>query len=134
MQTQVRHFVRSDEAATALGVIAVEKLCTRTLENFVKVASTVMQLRQPFVVELGIVGTKGVYMGAPHPESWNWSYYGPMRDDLLVRRYDVATTDRAGQHEILRDFFDELYDLAEVSRSEILTDEHVHANDIPRRT
>ena len=71
VQTQVRHFVRPDEAATALGVIAVEKLCTHTLENFVKVASTVVQLRPPFVVELGIVGTKGVYMGAPHPESSN---------------------------------------------------------------
>jgi hypothetical protein len=134
VQTQVRHFVRPEEAATALGVIAVEKLCTRTLENFVKVASTVMQLRPPFVVELGIVGTKGVYMGAPHPESSNGSYYGPIHDDSLVRRYDVAKTDRAAQQEILRDFFDELYDLAEVSRSEILTDEHVHANGIPRRT
>ena len=50
VQTQVRHTVRPDEVATALGVIAVEKLCTRTLENFVKVASTVMQLRPPFVV------------------------------------------------------------------------------------
>ena len=134
VQTQIRHFVRPEEAATALGVIAVENLCTRTLENFVKVASTVMQLRPPFVVELGIVGTKGVYMGAPQPESSNGSYYGPIRDDSLVRRYDLAKTDSAAQREILRDFFDELYDLAEVSRSEILTDEHVRANDIPRRT
>ena len=62
------------------------------------------------------------------------SYYGPIRDDLLVRRYDLAKTDRAAQREILREFFDELYDLAEVSRSEVLTNEHVHANDIPRRT
>lgn len=134
VQTQVRHFVRPDEAATAVGVITVEKLCTRTLENFVKVVSTVMQLRPPFVVELGIVGTKGVYMGAPHPESSNGSFYGPIREDSLVRRYELAKTDRAAQRELLRDFFDELYDLAEVSRSEILTEEHVHANDIPRRT
>ena len=134
VQTQIRHFVRPDEAAVALAVITVEKLCTRTLENFVRVASTVMQLRPPFVVELGIVGTKGIYMGAPHPESSQGHYYGPMRDDLLVRRYDLTKTDSAAQREILRDFFDELYDLAEVSRSKILTDEHVHANDIPRRT
>jgi hypothetical protein len=134
VQTQVRHFVRPDEVAIALGVITVEKLCTRTLENFVKVASTVMHLQPPFVVELGIVGTKGVYMGAPHPESSYGNYYGPIRDDSLVRRYDLVTTDRAAQREVLRDFFDELYDLAEISRSEILTDEHVRANDIPRRT
>jgi hypothetical protein len=134
VQTQVRHFVRPDEAATAFGAIAVEKLCTRTLDSFVRVASTVMQLRPPFVVELGIVGTKGAYMGAPHPEFPNGSYYGPIRDDSLVRRYDLGKTDRAAQREILREFFDELYDLAEVSRSEILTDAHVQANDIPRRT
>ncbi len=73
-------------------------------------------------------------MGAPHPESPNGSYYGPIRDDSLVRSYELAKTDRAAQREILRDFFDELYDLAEVSRSEILTDAHVQANDIPRRT
>jgi hypothetical protein len=33
-----------------------------------------------------------------------------------------------------RRFFDELYDLAEVSRSEVLTDEHVSKSDIPPRS
>jgi hypothetical protein len=33
----------------------------------------------------------------------------------------------------LRRFFNELYDLAEVSRSEVLTEEHVRKNDIPPR-
>lgn len=60
------------------------------------------------------------------------SYYGPIRDDLLVRRYELVKTDRAAQREILREFFDDLYDLAELSRSEILTDQHVQASDIPR--
>ena len=124
----------SVEIKTVLAVISVEKLCTRTLENFVTVASTVMLLRPPFVVEIGIVGTKGVYMGAPHRELPSGYYYGPIYDDLLVRRYDLTKTDSVAQREILREFFDDLYDLAEVSRSEILTDEHVRANDIPRRT
>ena len=57
-----------------------------------------------------------------------------MRDESLDRRYELFKTDRAAQGEILREFFDDLYDLAEVSRSEILTDQHVQANDIPRRT
>jgi len=133
-QAQIRHFVRPDEVGVALWVISVEKLCTRTLENFVRAASAVMQLRPPFVVELGIVGTRGVYMGAPHPESSQGHYYGPMRDNTLVRRYDLIKTDSAAQREILREFFDELYDLAEISRSDILTDAHVQANDIPRRS
>lgn len=73
-------------------------------------------------------------MLAPHPASPNGSYYGPIRDDSLVRRYELTKTDHAAQREILREFFDELYDLAEVSRSEVLTDAHVQANDIPRCT
>jgi hypothetical protein len=128
------HFGGPDEAGVALAVITVEKLCTRALENFVAAASTVMQLRPPFIIELGVVGTKGTYMGAPHPEFPNGNYYGPMRDDSLVRRYELTKTDSATQREILREFFDELYDLAEISRSEVLTDKHVQANDIPRRT
>ena len=55
----------------------------------------------------------------------------------MIHLFDVTTlakTDRAAQREILRDFFDELYDLAEVSRPKILTDDHVQASDIPRRT
>ena len=127
-------FVASTEAGKLIPNPNVMLEYGYALENFVKVVSTVMQLRPPFVVELGIVGTKGVYMGAPHPESSNGSFYGPIREDSLVRRYELAKTDRAAQRELLRDFFDELYDLAEVSRSEILTEEHVHANDIPRRT
>ena len=131
VQTQVRHFVRSDEAATALGVIAVEKLCTRTLKNFVKVASTVMQLRQPFVVRAGS-GLKGVYMGAPHPNP-EIELFGPMHDDSL---FDVTTWRRRIARGSTKSCatFSMSSDLAEVSRSEILTDEHVHANDIPRRT
>lgn len=127
-------FVRIDETTTGFGVILAEKLCTRTLENFVKVASTVMRLRPPFVVELGIVGTKGAYMGAPHPDFLNGNYYGPIRDNSLVRRYDLVRIDRAAQHDVLRQFFDDLYDCAEVSRSEILTDAHVQAHDIPPRS
>jgi len=41
-------------------------------------------------------------MGAPHPESSNGSYYGPIRDNSLVRRYDLEKTDRVAQREILR--------------------------------
>jgi hypothetical protein len=59
---------------------------------------------------------------------------GPTRENSLVRGYQLAKTDCATQREILREFFEELYDLAEVSRVQILTDQHVQANDIPRRT
>ncbi|MFZ3180985.1 MAG: hypothetical protein WA156_12430 [Methylocystis silviterrae] len=131
LPVEIRSFI---ESAITFGVIGVEKLYTRTLENFVAVASAGMQLRPPFVVELGIVGTRGTYMGAPHPEFLNGNYYGPIHDDSLIRHYELADVSRAALLDILRKFFDDLYDLAECSRSEILTDEHVQKNDIPHRS
>jgi hypothetical protein len=129
-----RNIVSQEEAATAFGVISAEKLYTHALENYVSVATSEMKLKPPFVVELGAVGLKGVYMGAPHPEFSGGNYYGPIREASLVRRYDLLDTQRAALFDILRQFFDELYDVAECSRSDILTDEHVRRNDIPPRS
>ena len=73
-------------------------------------------------------------MGAPHPESPERELLRADPRRFSFRNYDLAKTDREAQREILRNFFDEVYDLAEISRSAILTDNHVVANDIPRRT
>jgi hypothetical protein len=129
-----RNIASPEEAATALGVISAEKLYARTLENYVSVAVGEMKLRPPFVVELGAVGLKGVYMGAPHPEFTSGHYYGPIREASLVRRYDFPDIKHEVLLGILRRFFNELYDLAECSRSDVLTDEIVRKNDIPPRT
>ena len=107
-----RNIVSQEEAATAFGVISAEKLYTHALENYVSVATSEMKLKPPFVVELGAVGLKGVYMGAPHPEFSGGNYYGPIREVSLVRRYDLLDTQRAALFDILRQFFDELYDVA----------------------
>jgi len=128
-----RTIISQEEAATAVGIISAEKLYTRALENYVSVATLEMKLRPPFVVELGAVGLKGVYMGAPHPEFSSGHYYGPIREESLVRRYDLQDTQRGALLDILRQFLEELYDLAECSRSDVLTDEHVGKNDIPPR-
>ncbi len=53
---------RPNEAATAFAGIGVEKLCTRTLENFCQSCIYRDAASAAFVVELGIVGTKGVHM------------------------------------------------------------------------
>jgi hypothetical protein len=52
----------------------------------------------------------------------------------LVRRYELQDTQDAAVLDILRQFFDELYDLAECSRSDVLTDEYVRKNNIPPRS
>jgi hypothetical protein len=126
--------VTGEEKSIFFGAIGVEKAYTRTLENYASAALTEMKLRPPYVVEIGAVGLKGVYMGAPHPEFSSGNYYGPIRDESHIRRYELKGVSRAELDDVLRQFFNELYDLAECSRSEILTDEHTRRNDLPERS
>jgi hypothetical protein len=121
------------ETATALSILSAERLYTRALENYVSVATSDFHFRPPFVIELGTVGLKDVVMGAPNPE-FSFHYYGPFREDSLIRRYDLQISQLSALHEILRQFLDELYDLAECSRADVLADEHVTRNGIPPRT
>jgi hypothetical protein len=130
----IRHRFRGpDESATALGIISAERIYIRTLENYVSVAVSEMKLRLPFVLEIGAVDLKGVYMGAPHPEVPQGNYYGPIRQPSLIRRYELPDASRETLYGVLRQFFDELYDLAECSRPDVLTDEHIRRNDLPER-
>ena len=126
-------FKGPDESATAMGVITAERIYTRTLENYVSVAVSEMNLRLPFVLEIGAVGLKGVYMGAPHPEVSQGHYYGPIREPSLVRRYELPDASSETLYGVLRQFFNELYDLAECSRLNVLTDEHIRRNVLPER-
>jgi hypothetical protein len=133
-QTSYRRFIAPDELITALGVISAEKLYSRALENYTSFLIDELKLRLPYMVELGAVGLKSTYMGAPHPDAPSGHYYGPFREASLVRRYTLRDTKWTTRADVLRQFFDELYDLAECSRSEVLTDEYVRLNDIPPRT
>ena len=129
-----RNIASPEEPATAIGIISAERICARALENYVSAATSEMNLRPPFVVELGAVGLRDVFMGAPHPEFTGGHYYGPIREASLVRRYELRNAQHAALFDVLRQFFNEFYDLAECSRSEILTDEYVRRNDIPPRS
>jgi hypothetical protein len=123
-----------DQKGIAFGIIGVEKVYARALENYVSAAVSQMKLRPPFVVEIGAVGLKGVYMGAPHPEFSQGHYYGPIRGEGLIHNYKLDGVTRESLYNVLRHFFNELYDLAECSRPDILTDEHIQRNDLPERS
>jgi len=130
----LQHYGRPEEKSVSFGAIGVEKVYTRTLENYVSTALTEMKLTPPYLVEIGAVGLQGVYMGAPHPEFSHGHYYGPIRDQQLVRRYELQEAADHEVSEVLRQFFDELYDLVECSRSDMLTDEHIRLNSLPERS
>lgn len=122
-----------EEKIIYFGAIGVEKAYTRALENFVSIVFEKMKLRSPYIVEIGAVGLRGIYMGAPHLE-FGSHYYGPIREGSLVRRYELQGVTREERHDVLRQFFNDLYDLAEASRSDTLADEHIRKNDLPERS
>jgi hypothetical protein len=146
--------------ASALGGISAEKIYVRTLENYVSVAVSELKLRLPFVLEIGAVGLKDAYIAARHPafphgylyepihepslvrryELPNVSreplyyLYGPISESSLVRRYELPNVGRETLYDALRRFFNDLYNLAECSPPDALTDEYFHKYDLPERT
>ncbi len=121
------------EGDSMFGALGAERIYTRALENYASTASKDMKLRLPYVVEIGAVGLKNVCLGVPDPDDSSTRFCGPIRNPSLVRRYELQSTTRESVHAVLRQFFIELYDLAEISRSDTLTDEQVRKNDLPAR-
>lgn len=127
-------FKGNPEKFDYLGMISVEKLFARTLENYVKIAVDEFQLGPPFIVEAGAAGLLGVVAGVPSVQYPNGEFVGPFRVPSFQKRYVLTDVRPHHLSDILRQFFDEFYDLAACSRSEVLTDAHVAANQLPART
>jgi hypothetical protein len=130
-----RHGFGGDaEELDYLSMVSVEKLFVRTLENYVRIAVEQYQLRPPFVVEAGATGLLGVFAAVPNAEIQRGELVGPFRS-LSFEKSCVLEDIHAHQRaDVLRQFFDEFYDLAACSRSAVLTDAHVDFNELPPRT
>ena len=117
-----------------LGMISAEKLFVRTLENYVRIAVGEYQLRPPFVVEAGATGLLDVLAAVPSIEVPSGDFVGPFRSISFEKRYVSEGVQPNHISDLLRQFFDEFYDQAACSRSAVLTDAHVAANQLPPRT
>lgn len=117
-----------------VGMISVEKLFVRTLENYIKIAVEEYQLRPPFVIEAGGTGLFGIYAAVPSIEFSGGQFVGPFRSPSFEKRYVLEDVRPHQVSDVLRQFFDEFYDLAACSRSTVLTDAHVVGNGLPPRT
>jgi hypothetical protein len=124
----------SPEKLDYLRMISVEKLFVRTLENYIRIAVGEYQLRPPFVIEAGGTGLLKVLAGVPNVEIPNGEFVGPFRSPSFEKRYVLEDVRPHQISDVLRQFFDEFYDLAACSRSAVLTDAHVAANELPPRS
>lgn len=122
-----------DDTINYIGTIGVERVCVRTLEHYIIVAISEMKLRLPFIVELGAVGLHDVYLAVPGGEFGRAQFVGPIKTHSLTKRYFLSDANRESMMSILRQYFDEFYDLAACSRDEVLTDQLIAAKGLPRR-
>lgn len=127
-----RHNV-SGAAVWATAGIGVEKLYVRALRNYVRVASSELGLVPPYIVELGAVGIDGVYLLVPGGLLNQGEFAGPYMQSHIRKRYPLTETSDDAIKQLLREYFTEFYDLAACNRAEVLTDNHIAANELPPR-
>jgi hypothetical protein len=111
-----------------ISVVDYEKLLVRALRDFVRVAASEMKLNFPYTVELGAVGVNDGWLAIPGISS-----KGPILTKVLQKQYQLKDGNDDSLKELLRSYFTDFYDLAACSRSEMLTDKIVVANDLPPR-
>jgi hypothetical protein len=117
----------------SIAAIGVERLYVRALRNYVKVASSELGLVLPYTVELGAVGINGVYLHVPGGPLNTGQFIGPYMQPCIQGHYSLTEISDHAIKQLLRRYFIELYDLATCDRAEVLTDDHVIANDLPPR-
>jgi hypothetical protein len=109
--------------------ITFEKLYVRVLMNYVKVMSE-LKLDPPYTLELGVVGLKDAYLtiSGLHERG---AFKGPVLQDMFKRRDTLRATTVGDIKNVLRTFFEELYDLAAFARADAFSDNVIAAHGLP---
>lgn len=116
-----------------ISAIGLEKLYVHVLRNYVRIASSELALALPYTVEFGAVGMEGAYLLVPGGPISQGEFVGPFMQPYIQKRYSLTKISDDEIKMVLRNYFVELYDLAACNRAEVLTDNHVTANDLPPR-
>jgi hypothetical protein len=120
------------EYRNVIPMISFEKLHVRVLTNYAAVAASEFKLQLPFTVEFGVTGLENSYLGVPggfgHGE-----ILGPIMQQSILSRHSLDQVDEASILQVLRLYFEKVYDLAACSRASILTDDQVAAHSLPPR-
>lgn len=113
--------------------IAIEKAFVATLENYRLICERELKLRLPLILEFGAVGLKDHVLLVPSAEFPGAGDQAPIRKAEVVSKTEVASFQKEEWQTALRGFAVQLYDAALRDRSQVLTEQHVTANDLPPR-
>ena len=132
VQYPIQQSIGNNELYTILPMVEFERLCVETCLDYLQFAVSNLERQFPLVVEIGAVGLKGVFISAPTRRVMTqYNFHGPFRVAELIREYEVPDGNRETILDLLRQYFDEVYDHAECVRSKILSDEFVRSQGLP---
>jgi hypothetical protein len=118
---------------TIVPIITFEKIFVKTLTSYVAIATRVFGYSPPFTVVMGVSGLVNAYLTAPGGPLNIGQQIGPIYEPTYQQIETLSATDDTSIKVVLRKFFSSFYDLAAVSRNQILTDAEVTAHDLPPR-
>jgi hypothetical protein len=121
------------QIVTVLPMLAIEKVYVRALENYVKVARSAFNLPFPYRIELGGFGFQDCRLGVPSGPNNSGRLEGQILEDAFRRSYDINDDSQDTLQDLLKKFFDGLYDFAACSRSAIWSDGLIAAHGLAPR-
>lgn len=121
------------ETIEFIPIISFEKLYVRVLQNYTKILASELKLQLPYTVELGAIGLNGLHLACPGGSNGQGQFVGPIMKDIIQKRYILKSASESSVDDLLREFFNEFYDLAACSRAQQLTNEVVAAHGLPSR-
>lgn len=117
--------------ATALHMVVFEQIYGRVLRNYIHVQSK-LGLPPPYSVILGVVGLGGAYLTVPNLRSHGTgSNKGPIYDNEIEKHFMLNKTDDTEINTVLREFFEQIYDMASIRRKDVWTADLAAAHTVP---
>ena len=114
-------------------MIDFERIFQRALDDYVEFATTQLGFKPPFTVIAGATGLTNFQIGYPSRE-YSGREYAQIHVPNFERTYSLPDVQHSDLEFLLRQFFEDFWDLAGRSRDELLTDDAIRARDlIPRR-
>jgi hypothetical protein len=111
---------------TIVPIRRFEEVFVKTLTNYVAIATRLFGFSPPFTAIMGVWGLINARLVGPGRPYWE---SGPIYDSAYQQIFTLEGADDASIREVLRAFFSGFYDLAAVSRDQMLSDGILGADD-----
>jgi hypothetical protein len=132
-QVRIQRPFDDAEEIQFVAMIDFERIFQKALNDYIGFATSHLGFKPPFTVVAGVAGLQNFHLGFPSRE-YNGREYARIHDPSFEKTYSLPKVSPHDLQSLLRDFFENFWDLAACSRDNLLTDESIRASGlIPRR-